>query len=415
MDVSAEYHPVNLALGKKVVINHGGTRSGNDAENMTDGNISTMWRSYAPDNPVTMTADVTLDLDKTLLFHQIVLTEYMQNAGRLIVSISDDTAVWYPIYDQQLAPTDDTNRKTIIAVDNLAARYIRITAPEAVYPYGIIELEVYQQTGFNRMIVRTDLYGGEEMQVGYPKDQFHLYLLIGQSNMASRAPHEAEDLSTPERVFLFNGLNQWEKGAAGPVLNHPVKFNLQGTNRYSSVEVLSKSNGLSLGSTFARTLTDAFPHIAVGLISNARGGTTLAEWQKGSGTELYEEAIRRTKEAMKTGTMKGILWHQGESDVSHVNTYLSDLNTFITTMRADLDLPNVPFLAGQILPGKSESFNKMLESIGQIITNSDWVSSSDTASIGDGSHFNSASQRLLGQRYARKLWPMVYANPSETE
>lgn len=414
MMLTTAYAESNLALGKTVVVNQGGTLSGYTAYYMTDGDSSTMWRSYAPGTPETLTAQVTLDLGQTELFNRIVLTEYKQKAVRFLVSISDDGTAWSQVHQQELVSNGTGNRTTTIAVDNLAARYIRITAPDAVYAFGICELEVYRQTGFSSMIVRTDLYGAQEQPVGYPKDQLHLYLLIGQSNMASRAPHEAPDLAAPGRVYLFNGLNQWETAAPGLVANYPDMMELQGANRYSSVEVNYKVNGLSLGHTLARQVTDAFPHIAVGLISNARGGTSLAQWQKGSGTQLYEEAVRRTKEAMKTGTLKGILWHQGESDMANVATYLADLSTLVANLRADLEAPEVPFLAGQILPGKSAAFNQMLTTIGQTIPYSDWVSSSGTSSIGDGTHFNSYSQRLLGERYAQKLWPLVYADLSVT-
>ncbi|MFD0960187.1 sialate O-acetylesterase [Paenibacillus chungangensis] len=405
----------NLALGKTVTIQRGGTLFGYIAQHITDGHSSTMWRSYAADMPATLTAETTLDLGETMLFNQIVLTEYKQYAVRLIVSISDDGDVWIPVYDRVPAFTERSNRKTMIEVDHLAARYIRVTAPDAIYGFGICELEVYHQTGFSSMIVCTDLHGGEAREVRYPRDQFHLYLLIGQSNMASRAPLEDRGIPAPDRVYLFNGLNQWEDAAAGLVANYPDKTELQGLNRYSSVELKNKSNGLSLGTVAARELTDALPHIAVGLISNARGGTSLAQWQKGCGTWLYEEAVRRTKEAMKSGTLKGILWHQGESDVGHADSYLSDLNAIVVNLRADLDIPDVPFIAGQIMPGKSDTFNAMLESIGQTIAHADWVSSCGTASIGDGSHFDAASQRLLGRRYAGKLWPMVYADMAVTE
>jgi len=371
--------------------------------------MSTMWRSYAPGMPAVLTAEVTLDLGASLIFNKIVLTEYKQKADQLIVKVSDDQDNWSEVYNQTLSTSIETNRVTTIEFDHLSARYIKIVAPDAVYAFGIYELEVYQTfAGYESMIVRTDLYGGTEATISQSKENFHLYLLIGQSNMASRAPIETMDIPAINRVYLFNGLQQWEESGAGLVTNYPDASTLQGLNRYSSVEVKTKVNGFSLGSYFAKSLTEEYPHIAIGIISNARGGTTIDQWQKGSGTMLYEEAIRRTLEAMETGTLKGILWHQGESDVGRISTYMNSLNTIATNLRSDLGVWDVPFIVGQILPFKSPSFNELLTTIGQHIPNSDWVSSAGTASIGDGTHFNNTSQKLLGQRYAERMIPRLY-------
>ncbi|WP_159887304.1 sialate O-acetylesterase [Paenibacillus puerhi] len=111
---------------------------------------------------------------------------------------------------------------------------------------------------------------------------------IGKSNRAGRARLEIKDLEPIDRASLFNGLNQWER----------------------------KLNGLSIASEFTRLTSKSYPHSSLGVISNSRGGTRIEEWQMEAGTELYEEAVRRTKEAMKSGTLRGILWHQSESDQS---------------------------------------------------------------------------------------------------
>jgi hypothetical protein len=254
------------------------------------------------------------------------------------------------------------------------------------------------------MVVHTGLYGGAAQPVTTSQADFHLYLFIGQSNMASRAPVEAQDLPEIDRAYLFNGLNQWEEAKPGLVTNRSSITATQGLNRYSSVEDAAKVNGLNVASEFAKAMTLDNPQIAVGIISNARGGTSIAQWQKGAGTGLFEEAVRRTKEAMESGTLKGIIWHQGESDQSKANTtYMSSLQQLVADLRSELESPNVPFVAGQLLPTKSADFNQMITTIPQHIPNAFWVSNAGTVSIGDGSHFDAASQRLLGQRYAAAI------------
>ncbi|WP_068663722.1 sialate O-acetylesterase [Paenibacillus oryzisoli] len=404
-----EVYGGNLALGKTVTINQGGTFSTNMAANITDGDAATMWRSYADGSPASLSAQVTLDLGSQQLFNTIVLTEYKQKAVQLIVDISDNQTDWNQVYTHTFTNTGTNNRETTIAVDNLTARYIRITTPNAVYAFGLYELEVYNaasppssQNG--SMIVHTGLYGGAAQTVTAAKADFHLYLFIGQSNMSGRAPVESQDLPVISRAYLFNGLNQWEEAKPGLVTNRTSLTTTQGFNRYSSVEESTKVNGLNVASSFAKAITLSNPQLTVGIISNARGGTSIAEWQKGAGTGLYEEAVRRTKEAMKTGTLKGIIWHQGESDQSKANsTYMSSLQQLVGDLRTDLGSASVPFVAGQLLPTKSADFNQMITTIPQYISDSYWVSNAGTVSIGDGSHFNASSQRLLGQRYADEI------------
>lgn len=404
-----EVYGGNLALGKTVTINQGGTWGSSSAANITDGNTATLWRTYADGTPATLTASVTLDLGSQQLFNTIVLTEYKQKAVQLTVEVSDNLVDWDQVYTKSFVNSGTTNRETTIPVDNLTARYIRITAPNAVYAFGIYELEVYNAesppAGPNgSMVVNIGLYGGPAQTVTVAQADFHLYLFIGQSNMSSRAPVESQDLAAISRAYLFNGLNQWEEAKPGLVTNRTSLTAVQGFNRYSSVEESTKENGLNIASGFAKALTLNNSQISVGIISNARGGTNIAQWQKGAGTGLYEEAVRRTKEAMKTGTLKGILWHQGESDQSKANTtYMSSLQQLVSDLRADLSAPAVPFVAGQLLPTKSADFNQMITTIPQHISNAYWVSNSGTTSVGDGSHFNAASQRVLGQRYADQI------------
>lgn len=74
----------------------------------------------------------------------------------------------------------------------------------------------------------------------------------------------------------------------------------------------SGKGGAGLAASFARAMADAEPGVTIGLIPCAVGGTPLARWMKGG--DLYEQAVNRTRKALPDGTLKGILWHQGEHD-----------------------------------------------------------------------------------------------------
>lgn len=145
------------------------------------------------------------------------------------------------------------------------------------------------------------LYAQDKTPAAYdgPKEKLHIYLLIGQSNMAGRAPFTTEESGAIKRCYLLNGEDKWEP-ARNPL------------NRYSTIRKELAMQKMNPGYSFSKAMLEKDEEISLGLVVNARGGTKIEEWAKG--TQYYSEALRRAKAAQKTGTLKGILWHQGESN-----------------------------------------------------------------------------------------------------
>ena len=218
-----------------------------------------------------------------------------------------------------------------------------------------------------------------------------IFLLIGQSNMAGRAEIEPQDRDSLENVFLFTGVEgfEWEK-AANPI------------NKYSTVRKDLSMQKMGPGFTFARKIAQAMPGKQIGIVVNARGGTAISEWMPG--TLLYNEAVKRAKMAMKYGTLKGIVWHQGESDASKTDIYPEKIALLIKSLRTDLGLPEIPFVAGQLSEDKPERkvFNLMMLTLPEKINKMAVVTSESTATF-DGTHFDSKSTRIMGERYAEKM------------
>ena len=163
------------------------------------------------------------------------------------------------------------------------------------------------------------------------KAKLHLYLLMGQSNMAGRGKLAAEDQTPHPRVLMFTLANQWE-----PALE-PVTHDKPG--------MLGVGPGLAFGKTMATNDLNA----TIGLVPCAVGGTPLKRWQRGG--DLYSNAVHRARLALRDGTLKGILWHQGESDsgtTTNANSYGDRLAQMIQDIRADLGCPDLPFVVGQI-------------------------------------------------------------------
>jgi hypothetical protein len=222
-----------------------------------------------------------------------------------------------------------------------------------------------------------------------------IYLLIGQSNMAGRADIEIQDQDTLANVFLFTGISgkEWEK-AANPL------------NKYSTVRKDLSMQKLGPGYTFAREIAKARVGKQIGLVVNAKGGTAISEWKPG--TTLYNEAVKRAKMAMKNGSLKGIVWHQGESDASKAETYPEKITELIQSLRIDLGIPDLPFVAGQLSEDKPErhAFNEMILTLPSLVSHTGIITTEGTTTM-EKTHFNSASQRLLGERYAVEMLKLL--------
>ncbi len=245
------------------------------------------------------------------------------------------------------------------------------------------------------------------------QEKYDVYLLIGQSNMAGRGFYEPSDtVSTLDGVYLLDG-----EGMPVPAIE-PL-------NQYSTIRKGLSTQGVSLAHSFAEQM-----HLQSGrkvlLVMNARGGTSIKSWLKGApqgnyGTgsddpqnwgkqmpSFYDEAVRRAREGMEHGTLKAIVWHQGESDSDpgKIEGYMLDLQRLVSDLRADLGVgEEVPFVAGGILPThqNAPAFNPMLEKIGEWIPNSCFISSEGLSGNPDNLHFNRASQLEFGRRYASSL------------
>ena len=228
---------------------------------------------------------------------------------------------------------------------------------------------------------------------------FDLYVCIGQSNMAGRATLTPEVMDTLQNVYLLN-----DKGNFEPAVN-PL-------NRYSTVRKDLSMQRLGPAYGFAKEMARQTKR-PVGLVVNARGGSSINSWLEGSKDGYYEEALSRVRIAMKQGgVLKAILWHQGEADCSNPEAYKQKLISLVKDLREDLGMPNLPVVVGQISQWnwtKREAgtvpFNQMIKKVSSFIPYSDWVSSKGLGWYKDEKdpHFNTEAQLLLGKRYAKKV------------
>lgn len=224
------------------------------------------------------------------------------------------------------------------------------------------------------------------------KEPLHIYLLIGQSNMAGRAPVGEEHAGTLEGCYLFNVEGKWE------LAENPL-------NRHSTIRKQLDMQRLNPGYGFAKAMRKDDDTVSIGLVVNAKGGSKIEEWVKGS--FFYSEALRRVGQARTSGTLKGILWHQGEGNSREPEVYLAKLKRLIEDLRKDLEAPDLPFVAGQVFydpesKPHTQAINKEIARLPELVPNTGYVSSEGLATF-DNTHFDVRSTLILGQRYAEEM------------
>lgn len=228
-----------------------------------------------------------------------------------------------------------------------------------------------------------------------PDSKVHLYLLAGQSNMAGRGYIDSQSKIPDPRILVLTKNNEWLPAT------DPLHFD-------------KKEAGVGPGISFAQAMLkiEANSNVKIGLIPCAVGGTSIDAWQPGAydqatGTHPYDDAIKRLNAAQGAGIVKGIIWHQGESDSSpdKRKTYINKLAGLVERLRTELKQPNLPFIAGELgyFSESKRLFNSMLKDLPQQVNHTSVVSAEGLTANPDNLHFNTTSARELGNRYAQAM------------
>lgn len=205
------------------------------------------------------------------------------------------------------------------------------------------------------------------------------FLLIGQANMAGRARIPADKSGPLAQTYLFNDCGVWEPAS------HPL-------NRYSTIRKELALQAYGPGGEFARVLLERGMFTAVGLVVNCRGGTAISEWRQGS--LYFDEAVCRVRQAQHCGVLRGILWHQGESDAEN-SSYFPAVKKLLVDLRTQIGL-NVPVVVGEV--HQAESINDQMQRLPAVLPKVACVSSEGLSTF-DRWHFDAPSVTQLGNRY----------------
>jgi len=229
-----------------------------------------------------------------------------------------------------------------------------------------------------------------------PTTGMQIFLLAGQSNMAGRGKVEAQDSVVNPRVLKLDRSASWVPAVDPLHWDKPALV------------------GVGPGRSFGLTLAARVGGVTIGLVPAAVGGSPISSWEPGAldsatGTHPYDDALERLRIARKDGQVRGILWHQGESDATPQLSvlYAGRLRALIDRFRAELGDPALPFVIGELgkFDGKPwsaemERVDSVHRAIAASVPNVAYVSSDELSDKGDKLHFDAASQRKFGERYA---------------
>ncbi len=245
-------------------------------------------------------------------------------------------------------------------------------------------------------------------------ENYDVYLLAGQSNMDGRGLKEKlskqQRLPIDDAIIFYRSVPRTSEGwqQLAPGFSVPPKY---------KGDLPSPTFGPEIG--FAQSMLKAEPSRKLALIKGSKGGTNLrADWKPGVHGDKdsqgpryrdFVETIRMaTKQLQQRGdqfTIRGLLWHQGESDSkSSTKVYRQRLGELIVRIREDVGVPDLPIVVGEVFDnGNRDSVRAAIQAVAKESSTVGLVSSAGTKTSDPGTHFDASSQLLLGERYAAAM------------
>lgn len=273
---------------------------------------------------------------------------------------------------------------------------------------------------------------------GYVSRAYALFSPNGDDGLVELNRHRHLD-PQPDAIFTH-----WRGG--NPSAGHPVLWDartdgwIQMKAGYSLFDYNSASPS-SLGTetpnhpfgaevTFAERIREGRPGRKVAVIKYSQGATSLGTpavpgaWDPAAGRvynissyanaghcyagllQLVSSSLQTLSQQGHTYDLRGMLWHQGESD-SGLSTavYKDRLKEFITAIRADLGKPDLPFLVGELIQSQPSYANTRAAQQQAAAETPNAAFISAVALKGDSTtiHFDTVGQLDFGRRYAERM------------
>jgi len=247
---------------------------------------------------------------------------------------------------------------------------------------------------------RTQYFPKSEMLVNEipKKENVWVFILAGQSNMAGRGLVAPQDTVPNTRILTIN--------KQGDIIfaKEPLHF--------YEPSMAGLDCGLSFGKGLLKQIPDS---ISVLLIPTAVGGSSITQWLSDSThreVKLLSNFSEKTALGMRYGEVKGILWHQGESDAKAKDAalYQSRLSELFHRFRNITGNKETSILIGQLGSYSTNAlWPKINDHIKYYASTDPYTALINTADLkhnGDEVHFNAESQRILGERLASEFVKM---------
>lgn len=227
------------------------------------------------------------------------------------------------------------------------------------------------------------------------KQNLWVFIMAGQSNMAGRGIVAPADTIPNKRILTISKEGEWI------LAKEPLHF-------YEPA-----LSGLDCGLAFGREMLQHVPDsVTIALIPCAVGGSSIQQWLGDSlyrGVRLLSNFSNRVEHAGNFGTLKGILWHQGEGDArpERIPLYEQNLKKLISNFREIAGKDHLPVLMGELKPFRKKyissygAINHSIHRLAASDANCFVIGTDDLACKADSVHFNAEGQRSMGWRFAR--------------
>lgn len=236
-----------------------------------------------------------------------------------------------------------------------------------------------------------------------------VFILAGQSNMSGRAPFAGLPVfPNIGRVRVYRNSGVWTGG------HEPIDSPEQ-----AIYPVANDDATASPGAAFGDRWAGLRPGATVGLVPCARGASSIAQWAPSLSTDtLFGQMIARAEAATAVGTLRGLIWYQGESDTmgdeALCDAWPPAFREVVAAARTRLGRPDLPVVMTVLGPNPQRAdmphWNRLeaAQTFMALPTNCARVSANDlSGQINDPVHLDTPSVVTLGRRYAEAMNALV--------
>ncbi len=274
--------------------------------------------------------------------------------------------------------------------------------------------------------------GGTTKPTG-PDETFDIFLCFGQSNMEGNAAVENGD-----KTNVPTGMKNMVVAKSDAAHYAMTRY----TWRKAEPPLARFTTGLTPADYFGRKMLDYLPKgHKVGIVMVAIGGADIEAFEKDKceaycnrddheawfksyledyDNNPYQILVNAAKAAQRSGVIRGILLHQGETNNGQAD-WPERVKKIYEDLLTDLNLTadKCPLLVGETLRkeegGVCFGHNDVIAKLPEVIPTAHVISSEGCEGKDDGLHFLASGYRKIGKRYAETMLKLMGIEVPEKE